>query len=105
MIFIEHEGKRILVGSILEQATFEKREDVVDEYWTFNDLGLEELVKNQSFPKDHTFDELAVRALERLGVFAATVPGNFRLATADYLRDKGVEVTVEVEGWKMRRRR
>ena len=105
MIFIEHDGKRILVGSILEQTTFEKREDVVDEYWTFNDLGLEELVKNQSFPKDHTFDELAVRALEKLGVFAATVPGNFRLATADYLRDKGVEVTVDFDEWKMRRRR
>ena len=105
MIFIEHDGKRILVGSILEQATFEKREDVVDEYWTFNDLGLEELVKNQSFPKDHTFDELAVRALEKLGVFAATVPGNFRLATADYLRDKGVDVTVDFDEWKMRRRR
>ena len=105
MIFIEHEGKRILVGSILEQSTFEKREDVVDEYWTFNDLGLEELVKNQSFPKDHTFDELAVRALEKLGVFAATVPGNFRLATADYLRDKGVELTVDFDEWKMRRRR
>lgn len=105
MIFIEHDEKRILVGSILEQATFEKREDIVDEYWTFNDLGLEELVKNESFPKDSMIDELAVRALERLGVFAVTVPGNFRLATADYLRDKGVELNVDLEEWKMRRRR
>ena len=105
MIFIEHEGKRILVGSILEQSTFEKREDIVDEYWTFNDLGMEELIKNESFPKDSTIDEIAVRALERLGVFAVNVPGNFRLATADYLRDKGIELAIDADGWKMRRRR
>ena len=105
MIFIEHDGRRILVGSLLEQSTFEKREDVVDEYWTFNDLGSEELVKNESFPKDSLMDELTVRALERLGVFAVNVPGNFRVATADYLRDKGIELTIDVDGWKMRRRR
>ena len=104
MIFIEHDGRRILIGSILEQATFEKREDVVDEYWTFNELGLEELVKNKSFPKESLVDEIAVRALERLGVFGVVVPGNFRLATADYLRDKGVELTVDFEEWTKRRR-
>ena len=105
MIFVEHDGRRILAGSILERSTFEKREDVVDEYWTFNDLGMEELVKNESFPKESMIDELAVRALERLGVFAVTVPGNFRLATADYLRDKGIELTVDLDEWRMRRRR
>ena len=105
LIFIEHDAKRILIGSILEQATFEKREDVVDEYWNFNELGLEELIKNESFPKDSFFDEIAVRALERLGVFAVTVPPNFRLASADYLRDKGIELTVDADEWKNRRRR
>ncbi|MBW3594649.1 MAG: M24 family metallopeptidase [Actinobacteria bacterium] len=105
MIFIEHDGRRIVVGSILEQTTFEKREDIVDEYWTFNDLGIEELIKNESFPKDSMIDELTVRALERLGVFAVSVPGNFRLATADYLRDKGVDIAIEIDEWKMRRRR
>ncbi len=105
LIFIEHDGKRIVVGSLLEQAAFSRREDVVDEYWTFNELGMEELVRNESFPKDSMIDELAVRALERLGVFAAVVPGDFRLATAEYLRDKGIELTVDVEEWKMRRRR
>ena len=105
LIFLEHDGRRILVGSILEQAMFEKREDVVDEYWTFNDLGMEELVKNDSFPKDSIIDELAVRALERLGAFGVVVPGDFRVATADYLRDKGIEVAVDVEEWKLRRRR
>ncbi len=105
LIFIEHDAKRILVGSILEEATFAKREDIIDEYWTFTDLGMEELVKNESFPKESMMDELAVRALERLGVFAVTVPTNFRLATADYLRDKGVEVTIDIDEWRRRRRR
>lgn len=105
LIFIEHDGKRILVGSILEEATFEKREDIIDEYWTFNELGMEELVKNESFPKESMMDELAVRALERLGVFAITVPANFRLGTADYLRDKGVDVSVDIDEWRARRRR
>lgn len=105
LIFIEHDGRRILVGSILEETTFQKREDVVDEYWTFTDLGMEDLVKNDSFPKDSMIDEIAVRALERLGVFAVTVPASFRLATAEYLRDKGIEITVDIEEWKKRRRR
>ena len=105
LIFIEHDGKRILVGSILEEATFAKREDIIDEYWTFTELGMEELVKNESFPKESMMDELAVRALERLGVFAVTVPANFRLASADYLRDKGLEVTIDIDEWRMRRRR
>lgn len=105
VIFIEHEGKRLLVGSILEQSTFEKREDIVDEYWTFNELGMEELVKNESFPKDSMMDELTVRALERLGVFSVCIPAGFRLATGDYLRDKGIELVVDEDAWKMRRRR
>jgi hypothetical protein len=33
LIFIEHEGKRIVVGSVLEEATFAHRDDVVDEFW------------------------------------------------------------------------
>ncbi len=105
VIFIEHDGTRILVGSILEQSTFDKRDDIIDRFWTFNELGIEELVKNESFPKESMIEELAVRALERLGVFEVSVPPGFKLATADYPRDKGIEIRVDVEDWKMRRRR
>ena len=33
------------------------------------------------------------------------MPAGFRLATGDYLRDKGIELVVDTEAWKMRRRR
>lgn len=104
MAFIEHDGKRLLVGSELEAATFAAREDVVDEYWTFTALGVEELVKDQSFPRHLLDTELTFRALAKLGVSSVVVPPTFQLQSADHLRSKGIEVIVDQEVWVSRRR-
>lgn len=105
MAFIEHEGKRILVGSVMEAATFAAREDVVDEYWTFPALGSEDLVRDDSFPPHLLETEITLRALQKLGVSSVTVPPTFQLQTADHLRDNGVEVVVDGDAWVQRRRR
>ena len=103
--FIEHEGKRILVGSELEAATFASREDVVDEYWTFSALGIEDMIKEGSIPRNLFEVELTLRALQKLGVTSVVVPPSFQLQTADHLRAKKIEVQVDDEAWVERRRR
>jgi Xaa-Pro aminopeptidase len=103
--FIEHDGKRILIGSEMEAATFEAREDVIDEYWTYTALGIEDLVKDSSFPKHLLDTECTVRALEKLGVTSVVVPPTFQLQSADHLRSKGIEVVIDEDTWVERRRR
>jgi len=103
--FIEHAGKRIVVGSDLEAPIFETREDVVDEFWTFGSLGVEELAVDESVPKHIIGAELALRALKKLGVSSVVVPPTFRLTTADHLRSNGIEVNVDPEAWIERLRK
>lgn len=103
--FIEHDGKRILVGSEFEAATFAAREDVVDEYWTFTALGAEDLVRDPDFPRHMLDTELALRALTKLGITSVVVPPTFQLRTADHLRANGVEVVIDDDAWVARRRR
>jgi Xaa-Pro aminopeptidase len=97
--FIEHAGKRIVVGSDLEAPVFATREDVVDEFWTFGSLGVDELAVDESVPKHLIGAELTLRALQKLGVTDVVVPPSFRLLTADHLRSNGVDVVVDADAW------
>jgi Xaa-Pro aminopeptidase len=104
--FLEHDGKRIVAGSMLEQSIFEKREDVVDEFWNVHDLGFDELLADPSFTDvDYLGAELVLRTLKRAGVGKVVVPGTFSLLIADYLRAAGIEMVVDAKAWQMRRRR
>lgn len=103
--FIEHDGKRIVVGSVLEEAIFEAREDVVDEFWTNAAFGADALVTDGSFPEHLIGVEIARRAIERTGAGSVTVPPTFPTAAADHLRGNGVEVVVDAAAWSKRRRR
>jgi Xaa-Pro aminopeptidase len=105
LVFIEHDGRRIVVGSLLEASIFEAREDVVDEFWNQSDFGIDELVKDKGFPDGLLGPELVLRTLRKLGVSAVVVPPTFRLSTADHLRENGVSVQVDQEAWASRRRR
>jgi Xaa-Pro aminopeptidase len=102
--FIEHDGRRIVVASDFEESIFETREDVVDEFWNVEDFGYSDLIKEASFPSHLVDAELAVRALEKLGVGVVSVPPSFPALVADYVRDKGIKVTIEPEAWAARRR-
>jgi Xaa-Pro aminopeptidase len=105
VVFLEHDGRRIVVGSSLEASIFEAREDVVDEFWTYTDLGARELVKDRSFPDSLIGPEMVLRAVRRTGASTVVVPPTFRVATADHLRKNDVEVEVDNEAWIRRRRR
>lgn len=105
LVFIEHEGRRYVLGSTLEEGIFENREDVVDEFWNIHDLGVEDLVADASFPYQHLMVELALRALQRLQVRSVVVPPGLGVMEADYLREREIEVMVDDELWADRRRR
>ncbi|HVM11981.1 MAG TPA: Xaa-Pro peptidase family protein [Actinomycetota bacterium] len=105
MVFIEHDDRRVLIGSVLEAPIFDDRPEIVDEFWLQDSLGSEDLIKDASFPVDLVDLEVARRALERLGARTVVVPPTFRVKAADYLRERGVEVVVDAEAWMLRRRR
>jgi Xaa-Pro aminopeptidase len=105
LVFLEHDGRRIVVGSSLESSIFEAREDVVDEFWNYADFGIRGLVKDRSFPDSLIGPEMVLRAVRKAGASTVVVPPTFSVATADYLRKSDVEVQVDDEAWIRRRRR
>ncbi|MFN2587288.1 MAG: M24 family metallopeptidase [Actinomycetota bacterium] len=105
LIFVEHEGRRVVVTSTFEAPILARREDVVDEVWDYPSLGWLDLERDQSFPEIHIGPELVARALRRLNVDKVCVPATFWSLVADYLRDRGVEVVVDPDEWARRRRR
>ncbi|MFN2488751.1 MAG: M24 family metallopeptidase [Actinomycetota bacterium] len=102
--FIERDGRRIVVGSVLEEAILTAREDVVDEFWSNVDLGADQLIDDRSFPEHLIGPEIARRALERTGAPSVKVPLSFPVGAADHLRSNGIEVVVDQDTWSRRRR-
>jgi Xaa-Pro aminopeptidase len=102
--FIEHDGTRIVVGSPLEETVFERREDVVDQFWSDMVFGFAELTRDDSLSEDQVGGEVVARALQKLGTRAVNVPPTFRVGVADHLRSAGIEVVVDATEWAMRRR-
>lgn len=102
--FIEHDGRRIVVAGMFEAETFKQREDVVDEFWSLQELGHDDLMRDESLAQAIVKAELVLRALQRVSAQAVTVPSNFPVLLAQYLSDKGVKITVDEELWWARRR-
>ncbi|MGH2820013.1 MAG: M24 family metallopeptidase [Actinomycetota bacterium] len=106
VVFIEHEGGRVIVAPPFERAVFSRREDIFDEVWTYTDLGAEQLVGEESFPEALMGPELTLRALRRAGLSSVVVPPGLPVAVADHLRASGIEVTPDAEtAWERRRRK
>jgi Xaa-Pro aminopeptidase len=105
VVFIDREGTRIVAGPSLEAEVFAKREDVVDEFWSYTDLGIDQLNADEDIPADMIRPELVVRAVQRLGVGEVVVPPTFYVQVADLLRARGIEVNVDAQVWADRRRR
>ena len=102
--FIEHEGRRIVVGSPLEESVLVARDDVIDEFWNTFSLGYDELLKDESFPPRLYGAEIVLRALKKVTATEVVVPPTFRIGVADHLRGAGVEVIVDGDAWTDRRR-
>jgi Xaa-Pro aminopeptidase len=105
VVFMERDGTRIVAGPSLEAEVFAKREDVVDEFWSFTDLGIDGLNADETIPADMIRPELVVRAVRRLEASEVVVPPTFYAQVADHLRSNGIEVTIDSAAWAERRRR
>lgn len=105
LVFIEHEGARIVVGPPQDEALLSRRDDVVDEFWSVIALGGEDLLRDRSVPIETIWPELALRALRRLGSDRVVVPPSFAVGTADYLRSHGITVDIDASVWRQRRRK
>lgn len=105
VVFLDHEERRIVVGPSLEADIFAKREDIVDEFWTYQELGINELNADDGIATDMIYPELVARSLERIDTQDVVVPPTFGVQVADLLRARGVNVTVDSAAWAQRRRR
>jgi len=105
VMFMEHEGRRIVVTGVLEEAIFADREDVIDEVWAEHDFGWEELYRDESFPLEWLGPELVFRVLRRTGITSVSVPPPTSALLVDYLRERQIDVRIEPEVWADRRRR
>jgi Xaa-Pro aminopeptidase len=105
VIFVDDDGRRVVVASTLEAGAFREREDVVDVFWNFEELGYFDLVRDTSLDRDELGAELVLRALKKLGASTAVVPPTFRINVADHLRKEGIDVVVDSAAWNDRRRK
>jgi Xaa-Pro aminopeptidase len=105
VIFLEHEGKRVVVAGVLEEAVFADRDDVIDEVWFNHDYGAEELYRDEAFPRSLVGAELVYRVLRDNGIGAVSMPPRAPALVVDYLRERKVDVSIEADAWAGRRRR
>jgi Xaa-Pro aminopeptidase len=101
--FIESDGRKVLLTSVLEVDMARERSRAT-EVWTTDDFGIRDLVR-EGMDREDAEHEVVRRALERLGVDSATVPPTFPLGLADSLRSAGVALTPARGPFDERRRR
>jgi Xaa-Pro aminopeptidase len=105
VIFIEHDGRKIVACGPFEVDIFGLRDDVIDEVVSYEALGAADLVKDPSIPEHLIQAELVARLLKKFGVKSASVPGSFPTLVSDHLRSGGSDVVVDAPAWASRRRR
>lgn len=101
-LYAEVDGKRHVAVSSFERRRIEDL-GLGIEVAPLEEFGLDELVR-QGITEDELFRELHLRACRSFGVEHALVPDEFPAGTADHLRAGGVELTVDAQHFKDRRR-
>jgi Xaa-Pro aminopeptidase len=100
--YVEIDGKRVIVTSELE-ADAARRHSSATDVWTGSEFGARELIKG-GMDWNTAGLEVVRRALEKLDVTEAAVPPSFPVELADYLREHGIAVRADRQGYEMRRR-
>ncbi|HEY1567698.1 MAG TPA: hypothetical protein VGF68_11805, partial [Solirubrobacteraceae bacterium] len=102
LLFAEVDDRRTILTSWLERdriASALPEAEILD----FNDLGMRTLVE-EGMDRLGAEREVVLRAVRRLGIGEAVVPGDFPLAIADRLRADGIVLTVDDDAVAARRR-
>src|SRR3954468_24703985 len=100
-LYLEANGTRAVTVSALERPRLEEAGGL--DLIGLEELGWDELI-GSGRPRWDIELEVAVRAVERLGVSDARVPAEFPLELADRLRSRGVEIRPDHEEFARRRR-
>jgi Xaa-Pro aminopeptidase len=100
-LYLEANGTRAVTASALERPRLESVDGLA--LIGLEDLGLDELIASGR-PRWDVELEVAVRAVEKLGLKEAEVPAEFPIELADRLRSRGIEVRAEHEEFARRRR-
>lgn len=102
LLFAEVDGRRVVLTSVLERAQVTRAlpdAEVLD----FSAFGWKDLVAG-GMSVAEAQREAAARAVRRIGINQAIVPGDFPLALGDRLREDGIAVTVDDDAVERRRR-
>jgi Xaa-Pro aminopeptidase len=103
VLYAERDGRRHALVSMLEADRVAAATPDVEQL-SPESLGHDELVASGR-PDHEVRLEVAARAIERIGIRRASVPGDFPLALAERLRAAGVELGVDDAPFEDRRRR
>jgi Xaa-Pro aminopeptidase len=102
-LYLETDGRRVVVTNALEDDRIAQAAPDLERLLA-DELGLDELIA-QGLPREVVYRELFARAVQRVGIEAATVPPEFPLALADRLRESGVALSPDDQEFEERRRR
>jgi Xaa-Pro aminopeptidase len=100
-LYAETGGRRVVVLHALEIPRVREETDL--EILAHEQLGSDDLFR-ESLERWQIDQELVLRGCRELGIDRAAVPGSFPLGLADFLRENGVEITVDREQFDRRRR-
>jgi Xaa-Pro aminopeptidase len=99
-LYAERDGRRYAFFDWLERSTLEGLAGV--EFRAVQELGFDDLVRELG-TRD-ALQEVVVRACREIGFESGVVPRNFPLELADLLRQQGIEVRADGQGFDLRRR-
>jgi Xaa-Pro aminopeptidase len=102
ILFAEADGRRYVLTTQLERDRV-TRSLPGAQVFDYFELGFKELVEGGLSFADAA-REIEARAVQRMGIDAAVVPGDFPLGLADRLRADGVVLTVDDSAVERRRR-
>jgi Xaa-Pro aminopeptidase len=100
-LYLESNGNRAVTASALERPRLEEAGGF--ELIGLEELGWDELIASGR-PRWDIELEVAVRAVEKLGLSSAEVPAEFPVELADRLRSRGLQVRANHEEFARRRR-
>ena len=101
-LYAEAAGRRHAVVTSFEQGRIDELGLGID-VTPWDELGLDELLRS-GLPRHEVEREIYLRACRALGIDEALVPGRFPTGVADHLRAGGVELAVDEEHFRDRRR-